>query len=138
MKKREFNNDYNIITYASFLFIQRFRKGDNIFAAQCIGWLTIIIQYTEKLKYYFEYQVFSSDYFRNCIVTVLLHQDNSGAIVPDSKIPTLNLNCDSHIENQSSKERLRFNSRINKRNTLNTTRSGRIFKNKPKYTEPTM
>jgi len=77
MKKREFNHDYDIITDALFLLIQRFRKEDNTFGAQCIWWLASIIQYTEILKYYFEYQVFASDYVRDSIRTPLLHQDDS-------------------------------------------------------------
>jgi len=138
MVKWEFHNDNNIITYTLFLLIQRFRKEDNIYAAQCIWWLASIIQYTEILKYYVDYQVFPSDYVRDCIVTPLLHHDHSGAIVPDSEIPALNLNCDSDIEDQSAEEGLQIDFRINKRNKLNTTRSGQIFKNKLIYKEPTI
>jgi len=55
MTKREFINKYDIIIYAFFLLIQRFREEDNLFAAQCIWWLASIIQYTEVLTYYFDY-----------------------------------------------------------------------------------
>jgi len=69
MTEWRFTNDYDIIVYALYPLIRQFQREDNIFAAQCIWWLASIIQYTEILKYYCEYQVFLSAYVRDLVVT---------------------------------------------------------------------
>jgi len=138
MTTREFTNDYDIIIYAFFLLIHWFKKEDNIFVAQCIWWLASIIQYTEVLTYYFDYQIFPSEYLRDCIVTPLLQKDNSGTIVPDSDIPEIDLHLNSDIEDQLSGEELLIDTRINKHNQVNSTISGRVFNNKPKYQKPSI
>jgi len=71
MTDKRFTNDYNIIVYAFALLIRRFWTEDNIFAAQCIWWLASIIHYMETLRFHFEYQVFPSEYIRDCVVTPL-------------------------------------------------------------------
>ena len=138
MNERKLTNDHDIIVYTLFLSIRWFQKEDNIFAAQCVWWLASIIQYTEILNYYVQYQTFPSEYVRDCILTPLPSCDNEGTIIPESDIPVLNLNRDSDIEEQLSEEELRIDPRINTHNKLNTTRSGRVFNNKPKYREPTL
>jgi len=138
MTKQKFTNDYDIITYAFVLLIPIFKKEDNIFVAQCIWWLASVIQYTGILQLYFDYQKFPSEYVRDCIVTPLPWLDDSGATIPDSNIPALDLHYNTDIEEQLSEEELPIESRINKGNNLNTTRSRRVFKNKPNYKDPTI
>jgi len=73
---------------------------DNIFATQCIWWLASVIQYTERLKYYFEYQLFPSDYLRDCTVTPLINPVVNRSIVSEFIIPDLNRNYLSDIEQE--------------------------------------
>jgi len=91
MTGQKFNNDYDIIVYAFSLLIQPFKEEDNIFAAQWIWWLASIIQYTEIFKFYLEYRIFSSTYFKNCIVTPLPERVPNEMVIPDSDIPELQL-----------------------------------------------
>jgi len=101
MNERKFTNDYDIIVYAFSLLIRRFQREDNIFAAQCIWWLASIIQYTEILRFYFEYQVFPSTYVRDCIVSPLPEKISEESIIPDSDIPELQLDSDTEYRFKS-------------------------------------
>jgi len=138
MTTREFTNHYHIIIYALFLLIHGFKKEDNIFAAQCIWWLASIIQYTEVLTYYFDYQIFPSECLRDFTVTLLPQKDDSGTIVPDADTPEIGLILNSDIKNQLSGEELRIDTQISKHNQSNSTWSGWLFTNKPKYREPSI
>jgi len=92
MTERKFTNDYDIMVYAFSLLLRQFQKEDNWFAAQCIWWLASIIQYTEILRFYLEYQIFPSDYVKNCVVTPLI--EPSRLREPDDDIPELYLDSD--------------------------------------------
>ena len=138
MTRQEFTSKYDIITYAFFLLIQWFQKEDNIFAAQCIWWLASIVQYTEILKYSFDYQIFPSEYVRDCIVKPLPQKDDNRTLASESDIPALDLKYSTDIEEQLSEAELQIEFQINKCNQFNTIRSGQEFKNKPKYKEPTL
>jgi len=91
MTDKEFANDYDIIVYAFALLIRPSQKEYNIFAAQCIWWLASIIQCMERLRFDFEYHVFSSQYVRDCVVTPLPAQSAMGIIIPDDNISELDL-----------------------------------------------
>jgi len=138
MNERKFINHHNIIVYALSLLNQRFQKQDNLFAAQCIWWLANILQYSKILKYHFEYLVFPSDYLRDCIVTTFQHQDDIGTIVPVLDIPVLDLHYNSDIKGQSCQEEVQISRRSTKQKQLIITWSGRVFKNKTRYREPTI
>jgi len=92
MTEQKFNNDYDIIVCALSLSIRRFQKEDIIFATQCIWWLASIIQYTEILKFYLQYQVLPSEYIENCVVTPLAQP--SDAVDHNSDIPEIQLDLD--------------------------------------------
>jgi len=134
MTEKTFSNDYNIIVYAFALLIRRFQKADNIFAAQCIWWLASIVQYTEILKFYFEYQVFPSEYVRDLVVTPLPVQSSQEEIFFEDNISELNL-AEANIEKSSKGNYIEHPSRekfLPKDTSdclpIYTTRSGRVFK----------
>jgi len=128
MTERKFHNDYNIIVCAISLLLRQFQKEDNIFAAQCIWWLASIIRYTEISKFYLEYQIFPSDYIRDCVISPLPNQDMKERIFPDSDIPDLDLAeevfAESLIAGSNRKQsRKQFKNDL----FLNRTRSGKAF-----------
>jgi len=88
------------------------------------------------LKYYLENQVFPSEYFRDCIVSSLCHPEE--IIIPESDIPVLELDNGSDTEEQLFQEEFQISHQDIKQKQLNTTRSGSVFQNKPKYREPTI
>jgi len=59
-------------------------------------------------------------------------------VVPEFDIPPLDLDQGSSVEELPSLDEGTIVSRNVKRKQLNTTRSGRVFKNKPKYQDPTI
>jgi len=138
MVERTFQNNYDIIVFGLSLLLRQSQKQHNIFAGHCVWWLASIIQYTEIFKYYLEYQIFQSDYNRDCIVTTLPSLVNEMVVVPEFDIPPLDLDQGSSVEELPSLDEGTIVSRNVKRKQLNTTRSGRVFKNKPKYQEPTI
>jgi len=134
MTKREFSNDYDIIVYALTLLIRRFQNEDNIFAAQCIWWLASIIQYTDQLRFNFEYQVFPSEYVRDCAVTPFPDQLHKEMIFLEDTISELDLaeknNAESsggnYIEHPSRKMFLPEESGLH--SSIGSTRIGRVIK----------
>jgi len=50
MKDLKFNNQYDVILWTLSLFLDRFEKKDQLFAAQCTWWLASIIQFIEILR----------------------------------------------------------------------------------------
>jgi len=101
MTEQKFTNNHDIIVFALSLLLRQFQKEDKLFAAPCIWSLASIIQYTEILKYYLEYQIFPSDYIRDCVVSPLRNRDTKETIIPDSDIPELQLDSDSDTEYRS-------------------------------------
>ena len=138
MVERKFNNDYDIIVCAFSLFLWQFQKENNYFAAQCIWWVGSIIQYTEILRFHLKYNIFPSDYIRNCTVSLLPSQIHKETIVPESETSISDLNHNSDIEEESLQSEFRSTPQFNKQKQLYTMRSGWVFKNKPKYQDPTI
>ena len=80
--------------------------------------------------------MFPSEYVENCIVTPLPQQVDNESVILESDIPELYLDYTSDIEGELFPLELRNTYRSNKQKQLNTTRSGGVLKNKPKYREP--
>jgi len=114
MTERKSVNDYDIIAFAVSLVQSQFQKEDNIFVAQCIWWLASIAQYSEKLKYYLEYQVFPSNYLKDSIFRPLPWQADHENINPDSDFPLQNVDSNSDIEDSSSQEELQTKTLLKK------------------------
>jgi len=86
------------------------------------------------IVFYFEYQIFPSDYIKNCVVTPLPDKSAIKDIIPEDEIPILNLEEEivsestrrNYIEHPSRKRFLPKGPGENL--TLNRTRSGKVFK----------
>jgi len=106
--------------------IRRFQKEANIFGEWCGRWLGSIIQYTEILKYYLQYQIFTSEYLTDCGLTPLTIQGGRETIIPESDILELQLDSDSDYISRLIEQEV-----TEARSTVpfcRNTRSGRIIK----------
>jgi len=133
MTERKFTNDNDIFVCAFTLLLRLFQQEDKYFATHCIWWMASIIQYTEILKFHLEYNTYQSAYIKDCIVTPLLSQVDNRTILPESDILALDLDLNSDTEEPIIPEAIRSSYPYTKQKQLNMTRSGRVFKNKPKY-----
>jgi len=114
-------------------------KDDQLFPVQCIWWLASIIKFTEILTYYRHYKVFLSEYVVNQVVTPLPQNQLDDQLIPESDIPLLDINDtgpiilshDTCLINKTISLQTKSIQRnpIMKPRNLNTTRSGRVFKN---------
>jgi len=134
MTDKKFANDHDIIGYTFVLLIQQFQKEDNIFAAQCTWWLASIIQYTEILKFYLEYQVFPSEYVSDLVVTPLPDRVFKEKVVLDNNISELDL-AEENLAISSEKDyinhllRKKFLPKVSSSQLpINQTRSRKILK----------
>jgi len=134
MTKQTFENDYDIIVFVFALLTRRFQREDNIFAAQCIWWLAGIIQYKEILRFYFEYQVFPSEYIKDCVVTPLPERTSEEIAIPDDDISELDL-AEEPITKSSKRNYVEHLSRrkflpkeSSSKSVLNQTRNRKVFR----------
>jgi len=95
MTRQTLDNDHYIIVYAFSLLIRCFKEEDYFFAAQCIWWLTSMVQNTKIFRLYLEYQIFPSEYIENCDLTPLLKRVPEVTITPESDIPVLLIDADT-------------------------------------------
>jgi len=123
MPEHKFDNEYDVIIFALSAILDQLEKKDHIFAAQCIWWLTSIIQYTEILLFYRQYNIFLSYYVKNCIVTPLTKVN----MVEELGQEILELELAEVILEKSDSSTLRRNSATTRR-ILGSTRSGKVFK----------
>jgi len=139
MNDINFNNKYDMIIFAVSELLDRFEKEDKLFAAQCIWWLASIIQFTEIFTYYWQYNMFPSDYIKNDVVTPLLEWSVEGSFVPQFQILVLDIAMeivehplDLDMVIHPSRKQLLPNYRNNKQDskklTINMTWSGNIFR----------
>jgi len=91
----KFDSEQVVILCVLYLLLDRYEKGDQLFAAQCIWWLPSIFQFTEILIYYRCYKIFPSDYIKDCVVSTL--EQPSEPYVPDSKISKLQLDSNNML-----------------------------------------
>jgi len=73
------------------LLLDWFKKANQLFAAQCIWWLASIIQFTEVLIYYHQYNIFPSDYIKNLRVTPSPDKPANRLLIPESDILELDI-----------------------------------------------
>jgi len=71
MHEHKFDNQYKVIIFALSNILDQLERKDQIFAAQCDWWLASIIQYTEILLFYRQFNIFPLYWVTNCIVTPL-------------------------------------------------------------------
>ena len=127
-----FNNMYNIRLCALSLLLDHFDREDQLFAAQYIWWLASIIQFTELLIYYCHYKVFPSGNSNDVVVSPLPNPRLAWSLLPESKTPVSDIN-NSDTEVHSGRSNFLHNYQGKKQLQLHTTRSGKIFKHKPDY-----
>jgi len=137
MVEHKFNNKYNMILCAVSLLLDRFDKEHQVFAAECIWWLACIIKVTEILVYYRHNETFLSDYIINFEVTPWPSTLPEWSFIPESVIPVSDINHDSDSEVISSRWELPPKSKNKNQAKLNTTCSGKVFKN-TKCQEPSI
>jgi len=125
MTEHKFNNKSDNILYAVSLLLDQFQREDRVFAAQCIWWLASIIQFMEIVTYYQCYKLFPSDYVNNLVVTHSLKQET---LIPESDIPKLDIH-DSICQSDNGSRWSNPQWQPKKPSQLNTTRSGKVFKN---------
>lgn len=135
----------SFILYALSHLLNQFQSEDWWFAAQCIPWLAITIQFTQIIAFDQYNNIFLAEYVRDCVVTSLLQYVSDKILIPESDIlildtnndsnhPELNLNIDSDNEVHSSQSKLLPTPRFDKWTHSNVLRSGVVFND---YREPT-
>lgn len=111
------------------MLLDHFEKDDQLFAAQCIWWLTSKIKFTEILIYYRHYRILPSDYVHNLDVSPLPERAKVGSMIQGSQIQALDIN-ESEIESSSGLERVSPIAQRNQCKLLHLTRFRRDFNNK--------
>jgi len=138
MVEQPFTNEYDIIVCTLALLLRWFQQEDNLFAAQCIWWLASIIQYTEILKFHLQYNTYPSIYVKDLKVTPLICHIDKRDLIEETNIPELDLDHTSDTVEETPIPQLGSVLRNTHQKNLNTTRSGRVFKNKSTYREPSI
>ena len=106
-----------------------FESENQLFGVQYTWWLVSIIQFTETLSYYCHYKIFPSDYGKNLVVMPLPKNEAPTPLIPESEIPVRSIET-SGGESSLSQGSLPLKEWIGIQHELNTTRSGKVFKNK--------
>jgi len=123
MHEHKFNNQYKVIIFALSNILDQLERKHQIFAAQCVWWLASVIQYTEILLFYRQFNIFPSYWVTNCIVTPLPGVNTEEYSEQD--IPELGL-AEEIIE---ERERPSLRNNLAKSRTLiGLTRSRRVVK----------
>ena len=90
------------------------------------------IQFTELLIDYCHDKVFPSEYINDFVVLPLPNTAIAGSLIPESKIYVLDIK-DTDTEVHSGQSHLLPQYRRQTQCQFHTIHSGKIFKNKPKY-----
>jgi len=91
MTEHRIINEYDVILCALSLIPNHLEKEDQLFAAQCIWWLASMIQFTEILSYYRHYEIFPSDYVRDCVVTPVPKRLLQDKLILELDIPSFDI-----------------------------------------------
>jgi len=132
MVEQKFNNEYDIIRWDVSLLLDRFERGNQVFAAQCIQLLASIFQFTKILIHYHNCKVFLSEYVDSLVVSPFSNPAMAGLLISESNIPVLHCN-DSDTEVHSGRSNLLPHDQRKKQCRLHTMRSGQTIRQNPDY-----